>query len=320
MFYWIIFILGLTVTLAAQIFKLRQARGLWKTRLSDFAAKFVALGVRNAELAGRMADLETRIGDYFFFYELARKLAPLSDRQSLVDMFFTEIKTLGEVERVAPEAAQAQGALIVSLGDRDGRLCLKTASSRVIEYMPHLASLLGLCSERIDLYERLQQLSIFDSLTGVYNRRYFMERLSEEFSRAQRFNLDLSFLMIDIDNFKKINDTYGHLVGDAVLREIARLIWENLREIDFVARYGGEEFSVVLLDTDKTAAIMVAERICSRISRERLKAFDETLAVTVSLGVAGFPANTRYLDVLIETADKALYKAKAAGKNRACYF
>jgi diguanylate cyclase (GGDEF)-like protein len=110
------------------------------------------------------------------------------------------------------------------------------------------------------------------------------------------------------------------LVGDAVLHKIAKLISENLREIDFVARYGGEEFSVVLLDTDKSDAIMVAERICAKISHNRIRAFDETLDVTVSLGVATYPANTLYPDMLLETADKALYKAKTSGKNRACWF
>ncbi|MBD3264476.1 MAG: diguanylate cyclase, partial [Candidatus Omnitrophica bacterium] len=143
---------------------------------------------------------------------------------------------------------------------------------------------------------------------------------NEEFERAKRFGLDLSFLMLDIDWFKKINDTYGHLVGDAVLREVARVIKENIREIDVAGRYGGEEFAVFLLETDKAGAIMVAERISSRISREVIKVFDESLTTTLSIGVASYPQNTLYPDVLIEVSDKALYKAKVSGKNRVCWF
>jgi diguanylate cyclase (GGDEF)-like protein len=126
--------------------------------------------------------------------------------------------------------------------------------------------------------------------------------------------------MIDIDHFKEINDIYGHLVGDAVLREMARIIRENIREIDFPARFGGEEFAVILPETDKASAIMAAERISSRVSRERIKVFDEVLNVNISVGVATFPQNTLYSDVLIEVADKALYKAKLSGRNRVCWF
>jgi diguanylate cyclase (GGDEF)-like protein len=147
-----------------------------------------------------------------------------------------------------------------------------------------------------------------------------MRRYLEEFERAGKFKLELSFLMIDIDYFKKINDSYGHLVGDAVLRETARLIKENIRDIDFIARYGGEEFSVILTETDKAGAIMVAERISSRISRERIKVFDENLNTSVSVGVATFPDNTIHSDVLIELADKAMYKAKVSGRNRVSWF
>jgi diguanylate cyclase (GGDEF)-like protein len=199
-------------------------------------------------------------------------------------------------------------------------LYVKTKSKAVIGYIPYFVNLLRLCLERIKLYGRLQEISIHDSLTKVYNRRYFTQRFSEEFSRANTFGLNLAFLMADIDNFKRINDTYGHLVGDAVLREVARLIQESTRGIDFVARFGGEEFAVILPETDKAGAIMVGERIRSRISMENIVVFDETLVINVSVGVAAFPQNTLYPDVLIETADKALYKAKTSGKNRVAWF
>jgi diguanylate cyclase (GGDEF)-like protein len=189
-----------------------------------------------------------------------------------------------------------------------------------MKHLKLLAKLLGLCVERIELYEKFQQLSVYDPVTGVYNRMYFMNRFFDEFERANNFSLNMSFLMLDIDEFKKINDTYGHLVGDAVLKEVANLVKENIREIDFVSRVGGEEFAFILLETDKTNAIIVAERICSKISETKIRVFDETLRLTVSIGVASFPQNTLYPDVLMEVGDKALYKAKLSGKNRVCWF
>lgn len=109
-------------------------------------------------------------------------------------------------------------------------------------------------------------------------------------------------------------------MGDVALRDVARLIKESVREIDCVARFGGEEFAVILLDTDKNGAIMVAERICSKIRNKKIKAFDERLMVTVSVGIASFPQNTIYSDVLMEVADKALYKAKVSGRNKTSWF
>ena len=147
-----------------------------------------------------------------------------------------------------------------------------------------------------------------------------MNQYQQEFERAKRAKFDLSLLLIDIDNFKKINDTYGHLVGDVVLCEVARLIDESMREIDFLSRFGGEEFAVILPETDKAGAIMVADRICSKVSRGQIKAFDEILSVTLSIGVASFPQNTLHSDLMIEISDKALYKAKLSGRNRVCWF
>ena len=119
--------------------------------------------------------------------------------------------------------------------------------------------LLGI--KRAFLYQKVQGLAITDSLTGVLSRRYLLERLAEELERSKKFGYTFSFLMVDIDNFKHYNDHYGHLVGDAVLKESAAIIRQNLRQIDLVGRYGGEEFSVILTETDKTQAEVVAESI-----------------------------------------------------------
>lgn len=267
---------------------------------------------------------EKKITEHFYFYELARRISPLLDRKKLFDVFCTEVKYLfSDVEDiiVCSRPRQEEGYFNFPIEEGESEvLCVKSKSKIVIEYLSNFAKLLRLCVERITLYERLQQLSIYDSLTSTYNRRYFTQRYLEEFERAKKFKLNLSFLMVDIDHFKKINDNYGHLVGDVVLREVASIIAENLREIDFVARYGGEEFSIILLETDKAGAIMVAERIRSKISSERIKAFDETIHANISIGIGAYPQNTLHSDVLIEVADKALYKAKVSGRNRICWF
>lgn len=165
------------------------------------------------------------------------------------------------------------------------------------------------------LYEMVEKMAITDSLTGLYVRRYFYERLSEELMRSKRHGFNLALLMIDIDDFKRCNDTYGHLVGDAVLKEMARIISENVREIDIVARYGGEEMSIVLPETAAEKAFVAAERLRKRIDENVFKAYDEKLNLTVSIGVAIYPQDGADIDSIIEKSDQALYAAKKSGKN-----
>jgi diguanylate cyclase (GGDEF)-like protein len=177
--------------------------------------------------------------------------------------------------------------------------------------------LIGL--RRALLYQKVQELTITDVLTGVYCRRYFLERFSEELRRSKKNKLNLTFLMIDIDNFKQFNDRYGHLVGDAILRQVSKTIREMVRQIDFIGRYGGEEISVVLAETSLKQANYAAERIRQAISLEVIKVYDEELKVTVSIGVSTFPENASNIKDLIEMADQALYLAKETGKNKVCF-
>lgn len=174
--------------------------------------------------------------------------------------------------------------------------------------------------QKVLLYETVERLSITDSLTGLYMRRHFMERFEEEVERSRSHGLTCAFLMIDIDDFKKCNDTYGHLVGDVVLREAARLMRENVREIDLVCRYGGEEFAVILPETGPEGAKHAAERIRKRIAEHTFRAYDEKLSVTISAGVALFPADADRAAQLVEKADQALYRAKWNGKNVVCVY
>lgn len=174
--------------------------------------------------------------------------------------------------------------------------------------------------KKVLLYETVEALAITDSLTGLYTRRYFFERLNEELNRSKKYGLRFSFLMIDIDDFKKCNDTHGHLVGDVILKDVSRIIKEGVREIDLVARYGGEEFSLILPETDKNGAMLAAERVRKKIDENVFKAYDEILKVTVSIGVSVYPEDGSDAGEIVERADKALYAAKNSGKNIVCEY
>lgn len=181
-----------------------------------------------------------------------------------------------------------------------------------------LGSQFAIQFQKVILYEKVQEASITDSLTGVSTTRYFLERLREELIRSMRRKTNLSFLMLDLDNFKEKNDRFGHLVGDVVLKEIAKILKSNLREIDIIGRYGGEEFAIVLTDTGRDGALQVAEHIRENIESAVFKAYDEVASSTVSIGIAVFPENGASIDSLIESSNRALYKAKETGRNRAC--
>lgn len=183
-----------------------------------------------------------------------------------------------------------------------------------------LAAQFALEMKRIILYEKVEELAITDGLTKAFAKRHMMERLVEEFERSARHGFNLSFIMIDIDYFKNYNDTYGHLVGDVVLKHIVTLVKNNTREVDLVGRFGGEEFCVILPETNKEEAQVVSERIREVVEKYGFKAYDEMTSVTVSIGVATFPDDCNSSEDLIDNSDKALYQAKAAGRNKVCMY
>ena len=155
-----------------------------------------------------------------------------------------------------------------------------------------------------------------DPLTQVVNRRALFGRLGAELERARRYNSVMSVLMLDIDHFKDINDTHGHLIGDDVLREVAGLLQTTVRSVDVVARYGGEEFVVVLPETPLAGAVTFAERIRVLIESHPFCPAQGPLSITVSVGVAAFPAEgVETIENLFARADDALYRAKAEGRN-----
>jgi len=200
----------------------------------------------------------------------------------------------------------------------------------------------------VRLYQTIERQAITDGLTGLYNHRYFYERLHQEFARAQRYGLPLSLLMLDIDDFKRFNDRYGHPVGDLVLGEVSKVLAEQLRRhVDFAARYGGEEFAILLPNTSRDGAQIVGDRLVREVAAlgqagadvpaaqadgarrvgERIRASiaaaelpgvgaGDEAHVTVSVGLASFPGSASSPDELVRNADKALYLAKRLGKNR----
>jgi diguanylate cyclase (GGDEF)-like protein len=172
------------------------------------------------------------------------------------------------------------------------------------------------------LNEEIRRQSITDELTGLYNRRFFINRLDQETARAQRYRHPLSLLMVDIDFFKNFNDKHGHPAGDELLRRLGTLLRDMIRGSDFAARYGGEEFAIVMPETDAEMACEIAQRICVLVSDHPFR-HRETLpggSVTVSIGMAGLPGDAQEMEQLIQSADQALYKAKTKGKNQVCKF
>jgi len=164
-------------------------------------------------------------------------------------------------------------------------------------------------------YKKVHLTSIHDGLTGLLNHKAFLDRFEEEISRAGRFNQMLGLVVLDLDKFKLVNDNYGHLYGDYVLREVAQVIAENVRVIDIVGRYGGEEFAVLLVNTDIKECLPLAQRIVESIAEKTFLEGGIAVKITISAGMAGFPHHAEKVRSLIAKADKAMYETKVQGGN-----
>ncbi len=229
----------------------------------------------------------------------------------LVEHWENGIAVISSPVAVPGEPARRGG--VMSVARRGGAF---DAGER--EVFSYLLGQMAISIENIALHEVVSEQAVTDDLTGLSNKRRFREMLAKEAARAQRFGHDLSLLILDIDDFKRVNDTYGHLQGDEVLRGVARAIARESRGIDEPARYGGEEFVVALPETDSEGAIEMGERIRTAIESMRVARIDGggELGVTASVGVTTSNGAPNDLEGLIEAADSALYAAKAAGKNR----
>jgi diguanylate cyclase (GGDEF)-like protein len=188
-----------------------------------------------------------------------------------------------------------------------------------LDFLSIVSNIASLALENIRQYSTIEKLSYTDSMTGVFNYRYFYKRLNEEILRAKRYNRDLALVILDIDNFKLFNDNYGHQTGDFVLKRLAEIITRTVRSIDIVSRYGGEEFCIIMPDTNAANCEVFIERLRAEIARFKLESdvLKRDNVITVSVGGAIYPQHASTPDRIIYCADMALLRAKASGRNRA---
>ncbi|OMH32838.1 sensor domain-containing diguanylate cyclase [Motiliproteus sp. MSK22-1] len=268
--------------------------------------------------------------DFTENYQALKDLYPKGDYPLLLNPN-EEVKTFAFPDRqhimsCALLPLVRQGIIIGSLhlGSSDSQRYNKNVAT---DYIQHLASVISVCIENCVSQETLRRLSIIDMLTKVNNRRSFDQELLRELSRANRNQYPLSCLFIDLDYFKRINDTYGHQTGDRVLNQAAQAIKKQLRKTDFIARYGGEEFAVLLPACLNNRAVQVAEAIRTRLRSITFRSDeDEAFKVTLSVGVAtcepiGSPEENLVNSAhqLVACADKAVYQAKSLGRDRVIY-
>ena len=228
---------------------------------------------------------------------------------------FKDKETIGKLEILHPDIIvplrtdKGVGGLIFLPPKQEGG----PYSLLDIQYVTQIVRFASIAIENATLYWQ----ATTDRMTKLFSHHSFQQNLEDEIARAHRYGTTLSLIMFDIDHFKKFNDTYGHLQGDVIIKEIANILRVSVRTIDFTARYGGEEFAVILPEVNVKGAVVVAERIRKTIEQHPFKGEEGTLFVTVSIGVAEFkPARIRSASQLIAEADKALYQSKEMGRNQ----
>ena len=159
-------------------------------------------------------------------------------------------------------------------------------------------------------------MTIIDGLTGLYNKRFFLEAIEAEVARARRYRRELSLLMFDIDHFKRVNDSFGHLAGDQILKDLGKLVVTRARREEIVARYGGEEFAILVPETGREGATELAEQLRAKVEGHEFSFEGEVIPMTISIGVAALTEEDWDPTAFVKAADEALYRAKAAGRNR----
>jgi len=285
---------------------------LWhekKKRLS------IAYGIGISEEARKRLRLKSGEGIAGKVFE---KKKPMIINDTLRDQSYKPLETKKKLHRTEtllalPLVAKGEGVGVITLSNKVSR---QPFIRRDEELLSTLASHAAIAIQNAMLYEQ----AIHDGLTGLYAHTFFQNYLEQEITKAKRYETPLSLLMLDIDHFKRFNDTCGHPAGDTVLVNIARLLKQTIRGADIAARYGGEEFALILPETDTKGAYLLAERL-----RKKVQAFDflkgkkKKVKITVSIGVASYRKGTRK-EVLIGQADQTLYRAKREGRNKVCLF
>src|SRR5882724_11675805 len=239
----------------------------------------------------------------------------LSESKTLIE---NDTKTVPDNLAICVETSSCMCIPLISFGQSLGVLVLdsdRTGSFSVGETQT-LESVADICATAVQnahYVERVKQLGYLDGLTGIFNRRFFELRIEEELERARRFDFGMAVIMVDIDQFKRLNDEFGHLLGDEVLRQVSSIFSQQLRKIDVVCRYGGEEFAILLSQTSHEHAVGVAEKLRRIIDAWQFPGVPRS--VTISAGVATCPEHGTNRDDLVKAADAGLYAAKQAGRN-----
>lgn len=298
-----------------------------RSRLKDLEFEYGQLEKEGSRLAEENKSLETGVNETIALYKLTKDICKSLDEAKVFAIFkgwLSEYLNAPDCQLLPKGADLAKYSEFITMPliiqrDTVGYLAARGLTDKDTERFQILAQQFLIGFKRALLYKKMQELSITDSLTRLFSRRHFMDRFKEELRRSRKFKYNFSFLMVDIDRFKDFNDRYGHLVGDAILREVSKTVKDAIRQIDFVGRYGGEELSVILVETDKAQSHFAAERLRQAVESKKIKVYDEELKVTVSIGIATFPDSGASIEEVIESADKALYQAKEAGRNRVKY-
>jgi len=239
----------------------------------------------------------------------------LSESKTLIE---NDITTVPDYVAIYIETGSRMCIPLISFGQTLGVLALDSdlTGSFSIGEMQSLESVADICATAVQnahYVERVKQLAYLDGLTGIFNRRFFELRIEEEMERARRFNSGMAVIMVDIDQFKRLNDEFGHLLGDEVLRQVSSIFSQQLRKIDVVCRYGGEEFAILLSQTTHQHALGVAEKLRRMVDTWQFPGVPRS--VTISAGVATCPDHGTTRDELVKAADAGLYAAKQAGRN-----
>jgi len=342
---------GVFAVTSASLYMLRKAWTAKKALLMENlkATEKVVQGLKDgdAKLNSELKKLDETVSEIVSLYEITKAMSGTLLFSEILQLFSEFLKKnfifisceliladradagTGKVYKIeAPQGgaypektiAAKQEVPLTSQNEIIGVLNIAGLEDGALEKFLIVSRQFSLEIEKVRLYETVQQLAITDGLTGVFVRRYFLDMLKEELERSLKHNFRLSFLMVDLDHFKECNDKLGHLVGDVILKDAARMMKKNIREIDIIGRYGGEEFALLLPETDKGSAAVAAERLRWAIANRSFKAYDEVVNMTISVGLSTFPDNAKTVEELIDTADKALYEAKAQGRNRVVVF
>jgi len=227
---------------------------------------------------------------------------------------------LMRIVRDNPEKSGVPIVMVTAVNEKDVRWAALDAGANdflnkpvdEMELIIRVRNMLSLRSYTLEL----RRLATIDALTSVYNRRYFLEQAEKEIARARRYKSPLSALMLDVDKFKQVNDTYGHSVGDAVLTKLAGVCLAELREIDFIGRLGGEEFAICLSDTSFKGASLFSERLRNSIENTTIQTDSGPINITVSIGLTEVIEGDHTFSCALNRADKALYNAKESGRNK----